>query len=65
MIKSKSKTRITRKLLTQDDDIIEMDILDEVKTLGRSGYVSVPKQLIGKKVVIHYKRGENATKNSK
>jgi putative transposon-encoded protein len=57
----KEKPTITRKLI-QGDKIIEMEIKRKVGKLGlRSGYVALPKELIGKYVTINYK-SDNADK---
>lgn len=49
------KPRIVTKLITSNDKIEEMVIKDSVKKIGRSGYVALPKQLVGKYVEIKLK----------
>lgn len=46
------KPRIQVNLSTKDDKITSVIIKDVVKKLGRSGYVALPKALIGKYVEI-------------
>ena len=41
-------------LSTKDNKIVEMKLRKLVRTLGKSGYVSVPKELIGKAVEISF-----------
>lgn len=51
-----NKPRIIRKILRNDNDkLIEVEIKDTVKKLGRSGYISLPKELIGKYVNLRIK----------
>ena len=53
--KKQTKPRIITSLIKQEDEIVELVIKDVVKPIGRTGYVSVPKELIGKYVTIIYK----------
>lgn len=46
------KPRIIVSLITKEDKIAEAVIKDIVKKVGDSGYVSLPKELIGKYVKI-------------
>jgi len=49
------KPRIQMKLLTDNDKITSVCIKDTVKKIGRSGYVALPKALVGKYVIINVK----------
>ena len=49
------KPRIQTELLTDNDKITSVCIKDTVKKIGRSGYVSLPKALVGKYVIINVK----------
>ena len=49
------KPRIQTELLTENDKITSVCIKDTVKKIGRSGYVSLPKALVGKYVIINVK----------
>lgn len=51
-----NKPEIIKTLLKSDDEIVEMEIQKIVKKLGDSGYVSVPKELIGEYITISYKK---------
>lgn len=43
-------------LLKKGNEIIEMEIKCKVKKIGRTGYISVPKELIGKYVKLNFKK---------
>jgi len=51
---NKNKPEITRKVI-KGNKIIELEIKKIVKKMGGSGYISVPAELIGKRVLILYK----------
>ena len=49
-----NKARIVQEYTKLDGHIVKIVIKDVVKPHGGSGYVSVPKELIGKYVIISY-----------
>ena len=49
-MKKQNKPRIILSLSRENDKIIKLSIKDIVKKLSRSGYVALPKELIGKYV---------------
>ena len=52
-MKKQNKPRIILSLSRENDKIIKLSIKDIVKKLSRSGYVALPKELIGKYVNIN------------
>lgn len=47
-----NKPRIVVHLETEDEKIIKIEIKDIVKKVGNSGYIAMPRELIGKYVKI-------------
>ena len=45
-----------RILVKKGNEIVEMNIKSKVRSLGRSGYISVPRELLGKYVEVKYKK---------
>lgn len=52
----KNKPRIIYKMVRDKDEIVELLIKDKVKKLGGTGYVAIPRSLIGKYVMITYRK---------
>jgi len=48
------KARIVQEYSKLNGDVVKLVIKDIVKTHGGSGYVSVPKELVGKYVTVVY-----------
>ena len=47
------KPRILTKVISEEDIIKEVTVKDTVKAIGRSGYISVPRSLVGKYVELN------------
>ena len=52
--KKETRPEIIETLLKENNKIVEMKIRKVVRKLGDSGFVSVPRELIGKYISIHY-----------
>lgn len=52
-----NKPRIVRELSKRGDEILKMTVKDVVKEYGSGGHVILPKNLVGKYVIIIYNPG--------